>query len=187
MGLFEIVIISTGLAMDAFAVSIALGLSVKNLGCREMMMPGIHFGSFQFLMPLAGYFAGVHFAREIQGLDHWIAFVLLGLIGGKMIWESLSRDDEKKADRYSFQFTKMLVLALATSIDALAVGVTFAFFAVNILEAAAIIGVITFFICVCGVKIGNLFGTKFKARAEFVGGAILILIGTKILLEHTFA
>ncbi|MDR0736677.1 MAG: manganese efflux pump MntP family protein [Zoogloeaceae bacterium] len=186
MGLFEIVVISLGLAMDAFAVSIALGLSTKNLGYREMIIPGIHFGAFQFLMPVAGYFAGVYFAHGIQNLDHWIAFVLLGLIGGKMIKESFSKDDEDAA-RYSFRFVKMLVLALATSIDALAVGVTFAFFAVNILKAAAIIGVITFFISVCGVKIGNLFGARFKSKAEFTGGAILILIGAKIVIEHTFA
>ncbi|MDR0673169.1 MAG: manganese efflux pump MntP family protein [Zoogloeaceae bacterium] len=186
MGLFEIVVISIGLAMDAFAVSIALGLSVKKPGYREMLIPGIHFGAFQFLMPVAGYFAGFYFASRIQSLDHWIAFVLLGLVGGKMIRESLSKDDREATERYSFRFTKMVVLALATSIDALAVGVTFAFFEVNILKAAAIIGVITCFISICGVKIGSLFGARFKSGAEFAGGAILILIGTKIVLEHTF-
>ncbi|MDR1350071.1 MAG: manganese efflux pump MntP family protein [Zoogloeaceae bacterium] len=187
MGLFEIIVIAIGLAMDAFAVSIALGLSIKNLKYREMIIPGIYFGGFQVLMPIAGYFAGVYFANRIQNLDHWIAFILLGSIGGKMIKESFSKDKNEGTNGYSLKFAKMLVLALATSIDALAVGITFAFFEVNIIKAAAIIGIITFFISVCGVKIGAIFGTRFKSKAEFIGGAILIIIGMKILIEHMFS
>jgi putative Mn2+ efflux pump MntP len=187
MGLFEIVVIAVALAMDAFAVSVALGLSMKNPGYREMLIPGIYFGLFQFLMPITGYFAGVYFASGIQDADHWIAFVLLGLIGGKMIKESLAKDNAEKIAGDSLRCMKMLVLALATSIDALAVGVTFAFFAVRIIEAAAIVGTITFCISVCGVKMGSLFGARYKSGAEFVGGVILILIGTKIVIEHTLA
>ena len=137
------------------------------------------------LMPFIGYFVGTHFANKIQHLDHWIAFALLGFIGGKMIKESFSKDDEKMNEN-PFQFIKMLLLALATSIDALAIGVTFAFFEINILTTIIIIGLTTFCISLCGVKIGNIFGAKFKSKSEFIGGAVLVLLGIKILIEHLF-
>ncbi|MDR1147060.1 MAG: manganese efflux pump MntP family protein [Spirochaetaceae bacterium] len=184
MGFFEIVLIAVGLSMDAFAVSISLGLSVTKPKVKELIIPGIYFGGFQALMPAIGYFAGNYFANKIQNADHWIAFVLLGFIGGKMIKESFSKENDEKKQSDAFGFVKMLVLAIATSIDALAVGITFAFFEINIFKAVLITGVTTFFISVCGVKIGNIFGTKFKSKAEFAGGTVLILIGIKILIEH---
>jgi putative Mn2+ efflux pump MntP len=183
MGLLEIVLIAVGLAMDAFAVSITLGLSAQKTDIQKMVIPGVYFGVFQALMPSLGYFAGIYFAHKIQRFDHWIAFALLAFIGGKMIKDSFSKEKE---NHYSFAFLKMLVLAVATSIDALAVGITFAFFKVNIVMAASITGMITFFIAMAGVKIGTLFGTRFKSKAEFLGGAILVLIGMKIVIEHAF-
>ena len=169
--------------MDAFAVSIVLGLSVEKPKIREMLIPGIFFGGFQALMPITGYFAGFYFAGKINAFEHWIAFVLLGIIGGKMIKESLSKKQEEPIE-YSFQFMKMLGLAIATSIDAFAVGVTFAFFRIHIFSAAIIIGSITFFLSMVGVKIGNIFGTRFKSKAEFAGGVVLVLLGIKIVVEH---
>jgi putative Mn2+ efflux pump MntP len=183
MGLWEIILIAIGLSMDAFAVSIALGLSVKEAKLKVMIIPGLYFGLFQALMPAIGYFLGIYFANRIQNMDHWIAFVLLGFIGGKMIKDSLSKE---KANEYSFRFIKMLIMALATSIDALAIGITFAFFNVNIFKAIVITGLTTFFISICGVKIGNIFGIKFKSKAEFIGGAVLVMLGLKILIEHIF-
>jgi putative Mn2+ efflux pump MntP len=185
MKLFEIVLIAVGLSMDAFAVSITLGLSVEKPKTREILTPGIFFGFFQALMPIAGYFAGFYFASKVEEFAPWIAFVLLGVIGGNMIKESLSKKEEEPNEN-SFQFMKMLVLAIATSIDALAVGVTFAFFRINIYKAAIIIGLITFFLSISGVKIGNIFGTRFKSKAEFIGGAVLVLLGIKIVIEHLF-
>jgi putative Mn2+ efflux pump MntP len=185
MSLLEIVLIAIGLSMDAFAVSITLGLSARKTA--EIIIPGVYFGFFQALMPLIGYFAGAFFADKIENTDHWIAFVLLGFIGGKMIKDSFSKNnEEEKTDKYSFGFIKMLTLAVATSIDALAVGITFAVFKVNIYGAILITGATTFFISICGVKIGNTFGTKFKSKAEFTGGAVLIIIGIKIVIEHIF-
>jgi len=186
MKLFEIILIAVGLSMDAFAVSITLGLSVEKPKAKEIITPGVFFGFFQALMPIIGYFAGTYFAAKIQQFEHWVAFILLGIIGGNMIRESLSKKEKEEADEDSFQFIKMLVLAIATSIDALAIGVTFAFFKINIFIAAAIIGSITFIISMAGVKIGNLFGTKFKSKAEFIGGAVLVLLGIKIVIEHLF-
>jgi putative Mn2+ efflux pump MntP len=187
MGFFEIVLIAVGLAMDAFAVSITLGLSVAKPKVKELIIPGIYFGAFQALMPAIGYFAGIYFVNKIQNLDHWIAFALLSFIGGKMIKESFSKEkNNEKPAEYAFGFAKMLVLAIATSIDALVVGITFALFEVNIFTAIIITGTITLFISVCGVKIGNIFGTKFKSKAEFIGGAVLILMGIKILIEHIY-
>ena len=183
MRFWEIFLIGVGLSMDAFAVSITLGLSAKNPKIIEILIPGIYFGFFQALMPLIGYFGGTYFARYVQSLEHWVAFVLLGFIGGKMIKDSFSKDEEK-TDTHPFQFMKMLLLAIATSIDALAVGVTFAFFKLNIFTAILIVGLTTFCISTAGVKTGIIFGTKFKSKAEFVGGAILVLIGVKILIEH---
>jgi putative Mn2+ efflux pump MntP len=187
MGLLEIVLIAVGLAMDAFAVSITLGLSTKKPKPTEIVIPGVYFGFFQSLMPMIGYFVGIYFANKIEDLDHWIAFALLGLIGGKMIKDSFAKEHgEEKADKNTFGFIKMLVLAVATSIDALAIGVTFAFFKVNIYTAVLITGIITFFIAMCGVIIGNIFGAKFRSKAEFIGGTVLIIIGIKIVIEHMF-
>jgi putative Mn2+ efflux pump MntP len=183
MTILEIILIAIGLSMDAFAVSVTLGLSVRKPTIKEILIPGIYFGFFQALMPFLGYFAGTLFANNIHSVDHWIAFVLLGLIGGKMIWESFSKE-EKKVKKNPFQFTTMLLLAIATSIDALAVGVTFSFFEINIFMAIIIIGLTTFCISIGGVIIGNLFGAKYQSKAEFIGGAVLILLGLKILGEH---
>jgi len=185
MGLFEIILIAIGLSMDAFAVSITLGLSIKKPKIKEFLLPGIYFGSFQALMPLIGYFAGINFANKIQHIDHWVAFVLLGLIGAKMIKDSFSKE-ETKVNENPFQFAKMLLLAIATSIDALAVGITFAFFEINIFMTIMITGLTTFCISTGGVKIGNVFGTKYKSKAEFAGGVILVLLGLKIFVEHVF-
>jgi len=181
MGLFEILLIAVGLSMDAFAVSVTLGLSVQKPRLIEYLIPGIYFGFFQALMPLTGYFAGTHFAGKIQHLDYWVAFVLLGLIGGKMIKDSFAQDETETAP--SFHFVKMLVLAVATSIDALAVGITFAFFAINIFIAILIIGFTTFCLSIVGVKIGSVFGARFKSKAECAGGIVLVLLGVKILIE----
>ncbi|MDR0375385.1 MAG: manganese efflux pump MntP family protein [Treponema sp.] len=187
MGSLEIVLIAVGLAMDAFAVSITLGLSAKKLKPALIIIPGVYFGFFQFLMPVAGYFAGVYFANKIEYIDHWIAFALLGVIGGKMIKDSFSKEQgEGEANGDSFGFIKMLVLAIATSIDALAVGVTYAFFNVNIYTAAMTTGVITCFIAMSGVIIGGAFGMRFKSKAELMGGAVLIIIGIKFVVEHLF-
>jgi putative Mn2+ efflux pump MntP len=185
MGLIEIILIAVGLSMDAFAVSITLGLQAEKPKARELLTPAIFFGFFQALMPITGFFAGIYFANRIQEIDHWIAFVLLGIIGGKMIKDSFSKSKEE-LDENHFKFGKMLVLAIATSIDALAIGITFAFFKVEIFKAAIIIGLITFFISMSGVKIGSVFGAKFKSKAEFIGGAVLVLLGIKILIEHLF-
>lgn len=172
--------------MDAFAVSITLGLSAKNLKLKEIIIPGVYFGVFQALMPAIGYSTGIYLVNKIQYLDHWIAFALLGFIGGKMIKDGLLKEENEKTDKYSLKFVKMLFLSLATSIDALAIGITFALLKVDIIKAVSITGIITFFISMCGVKIGNMFGIKFKSRAELTGGAVLILIGMKIVIEHMF-
>jgi len=182
MGLVELFIIAVGLSMDAFAVAICKGLSVKQLKLKHNIIVGLYFGGFQGLMPLVGYLLGVRFQEAITSIDHWIAFVLLGLIGFNMIREALSKEEEQVSD--SFDVKTMVPLAVATSIDALAVGVTFAFLKVQILPAVSFIGVITFVLSMIGVKIGNIFGVKYKSKAELAGGITLILMGTKILLEH---
>lgn len=169
--------------MDAVAVSIVLGLSVKKLNFKALVVPGLYFSFFQALMPLIGYFAGKHIAGKYEALDHWVAFILLALMGGKMIYDSFSKKEQKTTGN-PFQFTKLLLLAIATSIDALAVGVTFAFLKINIFTAILIIGVTTFILCVVGVKIGNLFGAKYKSKAEFIGGTVLVLMGIRILVGH---
>ena len=181
MSLSELLLIAVGLSMDAFAVSVCKGLSVQKLRLRHALLAGLYFGGFQFLMPVLGWLLGYRFEALITSVDHWIAFVLLGLIGANMVRESFS-DAEKLDD--DFRFRAMLPLAIATSIDALAVGVTFAFLEVRILPAAALIGVTTFLLSALGIRIGHVFGARWKARAERVGGIILILIGLKILLEH---
>ena len=184
MGLWELFVIALGLSMDAFAVSICKGLSVRKCEIKHMLICGAYFGGFQALMPLIGYLLGVNFQSLITSIDHWIAFVLLGLIGFNMIRESRSCEEDEHCD--CFNFKTMLPLAVATSIDALAVGITFAFLKVNIVAAVSFIGIITFALSAAGVMLGNVFGAKWKSRAEFAGGMILILLGIKILIEHLF-
>ncbi|MFR7989836.1 MAG: manganese efflux pump MntP family protein [Anaerovoracaceae bacterium] len=183
MGIIELLLLAIGLAMDAFAVSVCKGLSVEGAGGKQMFTAGIWFGGFQALMPAVGYLLGSAFTGYISAVDHWIAFVLLCFIGINMIKESFSKEEEEVGS--SFGFRSMFPMAVATSIDALAVGITFAFLEVNIITAVSAIGVITFFISALGIKIGSIFGCRFKAKAERFGGAILILLGLKILLEHT--
>ena len=181
MQLWELLMIAIGLSMDAFAVAICKGLSVRKVALGHALTAGLYFGAFQALMPLLGYFLGTQFESLIQSVDHWIAFALLSLIGINMIRESRSQSEEFNA---SFGPKAMLPLAVATSIDALAVGVTFAFLTVQIVLAVTCIGVTTFLLSCIGVKLGNLFGAKYKSRAELLGGIVLILMGLKILLEH---
>ena len=180
MGLLELFILAVGLSMDAFAVSVCKGLAMKQITFKNAAIVGAWFGGFQALMPLIGYFLGSFFAEMIEKYDHWVAFVLLAIIGGNMIKESFGKDE--KVDS-SMDVKSMLLLAIATSIDALAVGVTFAFLQVQIVPAVSFIGVITFIFSAVGVKIGSLFGTKYKSKAELFGGIVLVLIGIKILLE----
>lgn len=181
MSFIEIIFIGVGLAMDAFAVSVCKGLSTKKLELKHSLICGGYFGFFQGLMPFVGYILGVQFKDKIESIDHWIAFILLLLIGINMIKESFDNDEDCDPD---FSLKAMIPLAIATSIDALAIGVTFAFLNVNIIYALVIIGITTFIISMVGVKIGHIFGSKYKSKAEIVGGMILIIMGTKILLEH---
>ena len=183
MSFVEILLIAIALSMDAFAVSVCKGLSVPKLLPRHALTVGLYFGGFQALMPLIGYLLGHSFESAIASIDHWISFALLALIGGNMVREALGDDDEEKTDA-SFGFKTMLLLSVATSIDALAVGVSFAFLGVNIIAAIATIGTTTFILSIVGIKVGNVFGAKYKDKAELVGGIILILMGLKILLEH---
>lgn len=186
MELWEIITTAIALSMDAFAVAICKGLSVQKATLKQSMIAGVWFGGFQGLMPLIGFFVGQTFASLVKNFDHWIAFVLLLLIGGNMIKESFSKEQEEMCD--CFGAKSMLLLAISTSIDALAVGITFSCLkegiAGGIGTAVLIIGITTFIFSAFGVKIGNVFGACFKNKAEFCGGAVLILIGTKILLEH---
>ena len=182
MGLAELVLLAVGLSMDAFAVSICKGLGMKKINLKVTVVLGLFFGSFQAGMPVIGWALGSQFMGIIGPIDHWIAFVLLGIIGSSMIKES--REDEEEEVSASFDVKTMLALAVATSIDALAVGVTFAFLHVNIVWAVTFIGCTTFVLSAIGVKVGNVFGMKYKSRAELAGGVILILMGVKILLEH---
>lgn len=182
MGVLSLFLLAVGLSMDAFAVSICKGLAMRQITLKKAVVVGAWFGGFQALMPLIGYILGVQFKDKITAIDHWIAFILLVLIGGNMIREALSDDCE--CGNASLDIKTMFMLAVATSIDALAVGVTFAFLQVDILWAVTFIGITTFVISGMGVKIGNIFGTKYKSKAELAGGVILILLGLKILLEH---
>lgn len=182
MGLIELFLIAVGLSMDAFAVSVCKGLAMPKCTFKKAAIVGLWFGGFQALMPAIGYILGAQFQEAIASIDHWIAFVLLALIGGNMIHEALDNDEEE-ADA-SLDVKTMFLLAVATSIDALAIGITFAFLKVNIIPAVCFIGIVTFIISFAGVKIGNIFGTRYKNKAEIVGGIILILLGLKILLEH---
>ncbi len=182
MDILEVVFISISLAMDAFAVSICKGLSMKKIDWKKALIIALYFGIFQGLMPVIGFFLGTSFTNMVSSIDHWIAFILLAGIGGDMIKESFDDEVEKRNDKVDFK--TMIILAIATSIDALAVGITFAFLEVNLIQAVCLIGIITFVVFILGVKIGNKFGDKFQNKAELFGGIVLILIGIKILLEH---
>ena len=186
MGFLEFLFIGIGLSMDAFATSVCKGLNMKNkINYAHSAVIALFFGGFQALMPLIGYFLGVNFEKYITRFDHWIAFLLLGFIGGKMIFEALKdNDEEDESESDKLDIKELFILAVATSIDALAVGITFAFLRVNICTGVLIIGVTTFMLSLIGVFIGNKFGSKYKNKAELAGGIILVLIGTKILLEH---
>lgn len=181
----ELLLLGVGLAMDAFAVAVCKGLSMTKVNKGQAVIIGLFFGGFQALMPLIGWLLGVGFEKYIEAVDHWIAFALLAFIGGKMVIEAVNPEDESKEDKMDqpLDIKEMFVLAFATSIDALAVGVTFAFLNYPIVQSISIIGIVTFIISVLGVFIGNFFGSKYKSKAQFVGGLILILIGLKILLE----
>lgn len=182
MSLIELFLIAVGLSMDAFAVAVCKGLAMPKMSWKGAAIVGLYFGGFQALMPFLGYLLGAGFKDAISAYDHWVAFILLALIGGNMIRES--REDEEESLDASLSFRSMVLLAIATSIDALAVGVTFAFLDVEILPAVSFIGVTTFLLSAVGVKVGNVFGTRYESRAELAGGVILILLGFKILLEH---
>ena len=182
MSLITLFITAVGLSMDAFAVSICKGLALKKIDLRKACLVGLWFGGFQALMPLLGYLLGSQFKQSVETIDHWIAFALLSLIGISMIKEALSKEEDKTDDSLSVR--TMLLLAVATSIDALAVGVTYAFLQVDIIPAVSFIGIITFALSAIGVKVGNVFGVKYKSKAELTGGVILILIGVRILVEH---
>jgi putative Mn2+ efflux pump MntP len=199
MSLLELFIIAVGLSMDAFAVAICKGLCMKKISLKKAGIVGLYFGLFQGGMPLVGYLLGVQFESKITSIDHWIAFVLLAFIGINMIRESIESKNEVAVDCSIYEntdsslqgknadplaFKSMVVLAIATSIDALAVGVTFAFLKVTIVPAVSFIGIVTFTLSMIGVKIGHTFGSIYKSKAEFAGGLILILMGLKILLEH---
>ena len=182
MDVFTLFTLAAGLSMDAFAVSVCKGLAMGRATWKKAAVVGVWFGGFQALMPAIGYTLGMQFREKIIFIDHWIAFILLALIGINMIREACGKETEETDD--SLAFKAMLELAIATSIDALAVGITFAFLSVYIFSAVAFIGVVTFCFSVAGVKIGNVFGTRYKTGAELAGGVILILLGIKILLEH---
>lgn len=182
MSLVELFLVAVGLSMDAFAVSICKGLSMPKMNWKHAIIVGLYFGGFQALMPFLGYILGSQFKNLIASFDHWVAFFLLVLIGFNMIRESMNREEEY-ADA-SVGFKTMTVLAVATSIDALAVGITLSFLQVSILSSVFFIGTITFLISIAGVKVGNVFGCKYKSKAELTGGLILVLIGIKILLDH---
>ena len=185
MGFFELFLIGIGLSMDAFAVAICKGLGMERINKRDTLLLALFFGGFQALMPLMGYLLGSRFASYIERWDHWIAFVLLAFIGGNMIRESREQEEEETKHCGSIRYRELFTLAVATSIDALAVGITFALLPdVNVPLAVCLIGITTFLCSAAGLRVGNLFGLRYKAKAELAGGIILILIGLKILLEH---
>jgi len=183
MSILEILFLSVGLAMDAFAVSVTSGIAIKNLRLKHALLIAVTFGGFQAVMPLIGWGAGLWLQKILSSVDHWIAFVLLSVIGGKMIYEAFQLDDAEKSDN-PLKTTVLLILAVATSMDALAVGVTFAMIKVAILTPIAVIGSVTFFFCLAGVYIGDAFGPFFEKKIEIFGGLVLIGIGLKILLQH---
>ena len=179
----ELFLLGVGLSMDAFAVSVCKGLGMKKLNKKQALIIGLYFGGFQALMPFVGWLLGSQFQKYITSIDHWIAFILLGFIGGKMMIEAVREwNEEEVVDVMDHK--NMLVLAVATSIDALTVGITFAFLGTPIVEAITIIGITTMVISIAGVVVGNFFGSRYKSKAEFIGGLILVLLGLKILLEH---
>lgn len=184
MGIIEILLISISLAMDAFAVSICKGVSMKKMNWKKAIIIGLYFGGFQMLMPIIGYMLGKGFENVVANIDHWIAFILLAGIGANMIKEAFSDESDKVNDNKDVK--TMILLAIATSIDALAVGITFAFLKVNLILAISLIGIVAFALSVIGTKIGNRFGDKYGNKACLVGGVILILMGIKILIEHLF-
>ena len=183
----ELFLLGVGLSMDAFAVSVCKGLGMRKLNKKQALIIGLYFGGFQALMPFVGWLLGSHFQKYITSIDHWIAFILLGFIGGKMMIEAVREwNEEEVVDVMDapIDHKNMLVLAVATSIDALTVGITFAFLGTPIVEAITIIGITTMVISIAGVVVGNFFGSRYKSKAEFIGGLILVLLGLKILLEH---
>lgn len=182
MGIIELFLLAVGLSMDAFAVAVCKGLSMQKMSLKKAAVVGLWFGGFQALMPLIGYLLGKNFQKQIESIDHWIAFGLLAIIGGNMLREALSKEEDEV--NASIKVRDMFILAIATSIDALAVGISLACIKVNIIPAITFIGVVTFILSMFGVKVGTVFGTRYKSKAEFAGGVILILLGTKILLEH---
>jgi putative Mn2+ efflux pump MntP len=184
MSFLEILLISFGVAMDAFAVSISAGVVVKKIKLRHALLAGVFFGGFQVLMPLIGWCGGSLFKQFIESFDHWAAFGLLSLVGGKMIYEAFQKDEADAEPKDPFNLKLMFVMALATSIDALAVGVSFSFINVPLLLSVSMMGIVTFICSVAGVYIGGFFGHLFEKKFEFIGGAIIILIGLKILIEH---
>ena len=185
-GSIELLLIGVGLAMDAFAVSICKGLAMRKVNKKQAVIIGLFFGGFQALMPLIGWSLGSQFESYITNIDHWIAFILLAFIGGKMLLEAVKPEEDVEIEQMDppLDIKEMFLLAVATSIDALAVGITFAFLDYPIVEAISIIGITTFIISVGGVYVGNFFGNKYKNKAEFAGGLILVLIGLRILLSH---
>lgn len=183
----ELFLLGVGLSMDAFAVSVCKGLGMRKLNKKQALIIGLYFGGFQALMPFVGWILGSQFQKYITSIDHWIAFILLGFIGGKMMIEAVREwNEEEVVDVMDapIDHKNMLVLAVATSIDALSVGITFAFLGTPIVEAITIIGITTMVISIAGVVVGNFFGSRYKSKAEFIGGLILVLLGLKILLEH---
>lgn len=183
MEIGELIVLSLGLGMDAFAVSICKGLSMKKMNWKKALIIGLYFGGFQAIMPVLGYSLSKGFENFVTSIDHWIAFILLSIIGGKMVKDAFSPENSENCNE-DVGFKTMIVLAIATSIDALAVGITFAFLNVNLILAIALIGSITFFLSVIGTKVGNVFGDRYENKAELLGGVILIFLGIKILLEH---
>ncbi len=188
MGFIETFLIGVGLSMDAFAVSICKGLKMRKLNLKQALIIGLFFGGFQALMPLIGYLLGTSFSDLVSSFDHWIAFILLAFIGGKMAIESFKKDDDAENAENQLDppldYKELFIMAVATSIDALAVGISFAFLNMNIIPAITIIGITTFCLSIVGVWVGNKFGEKYKSKAELAGGIILIGIGIKILVEH---
>ena len=185
MGIWELLLIGVGLSMDAFAVAICKGLNMRKVNKLHCFLIALFFGGFQAFMPLVGWALGMQFEQYITSIDHWIAFILLAFLGGKMIVEALKEDEEEiNKTESKLDIKELFILAIATSIDALAVGITFAFLNVNIIPAITIIGCTTFILSAIGVFIGNIFGSRYKSKAELAGGIILVLIGLKILLEH---
>ena len=182
MSFLELLLVAVGLSMDAFAVAVCRGLEMRRIDYRQALLIAVFFGGFQALMPVEGYLLGAGFEHYISALDHWIAFALLAFIGGKMIWEAVRGGEEEQPQELDLKM--LLMMAVATSIDALAVGITFAFLRMDILSSALTIGATTFLISFGGVAAGNRFGARYKQKAEIVGGVVLVLIGVKILLEH---